>query len=134
MTGSVSVVVSISGPAIGGRTGPGSGAPPRILTGSDGRFAFRDLPLGSVTIVASKGGYSDGASGRRVIGGATQPVALNATQKTADVSILWLHIDGVRRGDLTDVQWRRLEPHLPPEKPWTGRSNVPHRRILNGIL
>jgi transposase len=35
---------------------------------------------------------------------------------------------------LTDVQWRRLEPHLPPEKPWTGRSNAPHRRILNGIL
>jgi transposase len=28
----------------------------------------------------------------------------------------------------------QLEPHLPPEKPWTGRSNAPHRRILNGIL
>ena len=33
-----------------------------------------------------------------------------------------------------DTQWRRLQPLLPPEKPWTGRPNVDHRRILNGIL
>ncbi len=35
---------------------------------------------------------------------------------------------------MTDAQWRWLEPHLPPEKPWTGRPNEDHRRILNGIL
>ena len=35
------VIVTINSPAIGGRVGPGSGAPPRILTGSDGRFAHR---------------------------------------------------------------------------------------------
>jgi transposase len=40
----------------------------------------------------------------------------------------------VGRGDLTDAQWRRLEPHLPPEKPWTGHPNAPHRRIIDGIL
>ena len=40
----------------------------------------------------------------------------------------------MKRGDLTDAQWRRLEPHLPPEKPWTGQPNAPHRRIINGIL
>jgi transposase len=40
----------------------------------------------------------------------------------------------VRRGDLTDAQWGRLEPHLPPERPRTGRPNAPHRRIINGIL
>src|SRR4051812_7297968 len=40
----------------------------------------------------------------------------------------------MRRGDLTDQQWQRLEPLLPPEKPWTGRTNEDHRRILNGIL
>ena len=33
-----------------------------------------------------------------------------------------------------DMQWRRLQPLLSPEKPWTGRPNVDHRRILNGIL
>jgi transposase len=35
---------------------------------------------------------------------------------------------------LTDQQWQRLEPLLPPEKPWTGRPNEDHRQILNGIL
>src|SRR4051794_15442178 len=40
----------------------------------------------------------------------------------------------MRRGDLTDEQWHRLEPLLPPEKPHTGRPNEDHRQILNGIL
>jgi transposase len=38
------------------------------------------------------------------------------------------------RGELTDQEWERLEPHVPPEKPETGRPNVDHRRIINGIL
>jgi transposase len=38
------------------------------------------------------------------------------------------------RGELTDRQWEGLKPHLPPEKPATGRPNVDHRRIINGIL
>ena len=38
------------------------------------------------------------------------------------------------RGELSDQEWERLEPHLPPEKPETGRPNVDHRRIINGIL
>ena len=40
----------------------------------------------------------------------------------------------MRPGDLTEAQWQRLQPHLPPEKPRTGRPNEDHRRILNGIL
>ena len=38
------------------------------------------------------------------------------------------------RFDLTDRQWRRLEPLLPPQRPRTGRPNDDHRRIVNGIL
>ena len=38
------------------------------------------------------------------------------------------------RFDLTDRQWERLEPLLPPQRPRTGRPNDDHRRILNGIL
>lgn len=38
------------------------------------------------------------------------------------------------RGDLTDQQWQRLEPLLPPQKPHTGRPNEDHRKIINGIL
>jgi transposase len=38
------------------------------------------------------------------------------------------------RGDLTDKQWERLQPLLPPQKPRTGCPNKDHRTIINGIL
>ena len=38
------------------------------------------------------------------------------------------------RGELTDAEWERLGPLLPPEKPDTGRTNKDHRQIINGIL
>jgi transposase len=38
------------------------------------------------------------------------------------------------RHELTDQQWERLQPLLPPQKPQTGRPAADHRRILNGIL
>ena len=38
------------------------------------------------------------------------------------------------RFELSDRQWQRLEPLLPPERPRTGRPNDDHRRIVNGIL
>lgn len=40
----------------------------------------------------------------------------------------------MRRHELTDDQWARLVPLLPPAKPATGRPNHDHRTILNGIL
>jgi transposase len=40
----------------------------------------------------------------------------------------------MKHKDLTNEQWARLKPLLPPQKPWTGRPNLPHRRIINGIL
>jgi transposase len=40
----------------------------------------------------------------------------------------------VRRHELTDDEWTRLAPLLPPEKPPIGKPNLPHRTILNGIL
>jgi transposase len=40
----------------------------------------------------------------------------------------------MKRGDLTDEQWERLRPLLPPQKPKTGRPNEEHRRVINGIL
>ncbi len=44
------------------------------------------------------------------------------------------HLEGVKRYELTDRQWQRLAPLLPPQRPRTGRPNHEHRRILNGIL
>jgi transposase len=36
--------------------------------------------------------------------------------------------------DLSDRQWERLRPLLPPQKPGTGRPAKNHRIVLNGIL
>ena len=38
------------------------------------------------------------------------------------------------RHELTDEQWERLAPLLPPQKPPRGRPAHDHRRVLNGIL
>lgn len=39
------------------------------------------------------------------------------------------------RGDLTDAQWERLAPLLPPERSGKkGHPYRPHRAVLNGIL
>src|SRR5690242_21353625 len=40
----------------------------------------------------------------------------------------------MRRGELTDEQWEKLQPLLPPQKPKRGRPTEDHRRVLNGIL
>jgi transposase len=41
---------------------------------------------------------------------------------------------GMARHELTDEQWERLAPLLPPQKPHTGRPNRDHRTIINGLL
>lgn len=38
------------------------------------------------------------------------------------------------RHELTDMQWERLAPLLPAQKPRVGRPSRPHRGIINGIL
>ncbi|HED04089.1 MAG TPA: IS5 family transposase, partial [Candidatus Fraserbacteria bacterium] len=40
----------------------------------------------------------------------------------------------MNRGNLSNEQWKRLEPLLPPQKPKTGRPAHDHRRIINGML
>lgn len=39
-----------------------------------------------------------------------------------------------KRHELTDAQWERIKPLLPPEKPATGRTNLEHRTVLNGMI
>lgn len=63
---------------------------PRILTGSDGRFVFRDLPRGSFSITATKGGFAEGSFGRRRPLGPPSRVALDAGQRIGDVVVpIW---------------------------------------------
>jgi hypothetical protein len=40
----------------------------------------------------------------------------------------------MRRHELTDSEWQRIEPLLPPQKPETGHPNKDHRQVLNGIF
>jgi carboxypeptidase family protein len=63
---------------------------PRVLTGSDGRFVFRDLPRGSMTITATRPGYVDGAYGRRRPGGPSQQLPVSPSERIGDVVIrMW---------------------------------------------
>ncbi len=38
------------------------------------------------------------------------------------------------QGELTDAEWTRVQPLLPPQKPVTRRPRHDHRRVLSGIL
>lgn len=38
------------------------------------------------------------------------------------------------RRELTDDQWATLAPHLPPEKPATGKPNRDHRIVVEAIV
>lgn len=128
------VVVSISGPSIPLRVAPGmqpgmigggvSSSTPGVLTGADGRFAFRELPAGSYGISARKGGYAEGAYGRRRPGGASQSVILSDTRTPADVVVrVWKNV--TIAGTVTDeagepvvgVQLRALERTLMGGRP-----------------
>jgi len=40
----------------------------------------------------------------------------------------------MNRHELSDEQWARLAPLLPPARPVTGRPNKDHRTIVNAIL
>jgi len=60
---------------------------PRIMTGADGRFAFRRLSKGSFLITVVKPGYLEGAYGRRRPGGASQTLVLAEGQKVGGVRI-----------------------------------------------
>lgn len=61
-----------------------------VLSTSDGRFFFRDLPFGTFTITATKMGYVDGASGRRRPLGPSQSITLADGERVGDIVVrMW---------------------------------------------
>jgi transposase len=46
----------------------------------------------------------------------------------------WMLPDALARGALTDAEWERVRPVLPPQRPRVGRPRYDHRTILSGIL
>src|SRR5690349_14571259 len=92
-------VVSVSGGEM--TVNPSPNQPPQALTGGDGRFVFGNLGAGAYLIRATKGGYADGAAGRRRPGGDSQPVEISAAASSADVVVrMWKY--GVITGTVSD--------------------------------
>ncbi len=36
--------------------------------------------------------------------------------------------------EIDDVLWKSIEPHIPPQKPSTGRSRTCRRTLINGSI
>jgi hypothetical protein len=102
-------IVSING---GGGRGPGvsvvapgdrgAATPPqRVLVDAQGRFLFRDLPEGSLTLSASKPGYFGGASGQQSPRGQARPIELADAERMGGVTLrLWAY--GIVSGTVLD--------------------------------
>jgi hypothetical protein len=65
---------------------PGGGMP-RLMTDSEGRFVFRNMPKGSFNLQAVKPGYVDGAYGRLRPNGPSQSLELGDGERLNDVTI-----------------------------------------------
>ncbi len=80
----------------------GAGAKPqRVQSDDDGRFVFRDLPAGTLVLMAIKTGYIGGMSGQRIARGPNRPVELADGERLGDVTLrLWK--PGAVSGTITD--------------------------------
>jgi 5-hydroxyisourate hydrolase-like protein (transthyretin family) len=75
-----------AGPMVISEGGSGAGLP-RVLTDSEGRFAFRNLPKGAFGLTATKAGYLDGSYGRLRPSGSTQTLDIADGERQGDVKI-----------------------------------------------
>jgi protocatechuate 3,4-dioxygenase beta subunit len=117
--------VSMS-PAARGRGGDAEDVP-RVLTDSNGRFAFRNLPAGALTITVQKPGYLEGAYGRLRPEGSSRPVELEEGERRDDVAIR-LFRPAVITGRLVDD---RNEPVVGADVRAYRRDLVSGRRVLS---
>ena len=96
--GSALVSLSLAGaPGVGPLAAPGAAAltlrfPIRVVSDAEGRFLFHDLPKGTYTLSASKGGYGDTNYGRR------------SPSDAAGISLVLA--DGERKVDANLVMWK----------------------------
>ena len=73
----------------------------RVMTTTDGRFAFRNLPQGSHSLGASKAGYIDGSYGMRRPGGPSLPIVLADAERRGNL-VIWLWRHGAIAGTIVD--------------------------------
>ena len=92
---------------LGGAVNINPAMPPRVLTGSDGRFVFRGLRAGNYGITATKSGFVDGAYGRLRPGGPTRPFPLADGQRT-DTAVVRVWRQAALSGTVTDESGEAL--------------------------
>lgn len=81
--------------------GSGPLAPSRVLVDAQGRFLFRDLPPGPISLSASKAGYFGGASGQQSPRGQGRPIELVEAERMGGVTLrLWKY--GIVSGTIFD--------------------------------
>jgi protocatechuate 3,4-dioxygenase beta subunit len=99
---------------------------PRLITDSEGRFAFRNLPKGVFNIQATKPGYLDGAYGRLRPNGATQTIELADDERTGDLKVRLFRAASISGTVLDDLG----EPVVGVQLRAYRRSLVSGRRLL----
>lgn len=86
-----------------------------------GFHRFRPVSSG----VQSDAETQQGRRGKGVVGEAVKKSGPSATD---------LEVAPSGESDLTNEEWEKIAPLLPPQKPKVGRPASDHRRIVNGIL
>jgi len=77
-----------------------------VLTGTDGRFLFREMPPGNYNITSLKPGFVDGAHGRTRPGGPSSTLSLNDGERRDDIVVrMWRH--AALSGTVTDEAGER---------------------------
>ncbi len=88
---------ALSGPAVPSTLGR---FPQRVLADAAGRFVLHDLPKGSYLLTASKGGYANGAYGRRAASEDPQTLVFAEGERLEVTLSLWK--DGAIGGTVVD--------------------------------
>ena len=92
---------------LNGPPGPDGQFRPPVLTGTDGRFVFREMARGNYNVAAVKAGYVDGAYGRTRPGGSALPLSMSDGERRDDVVVrLWRQasISGAVRDESGEAQ------------------------------
>jgi hypothetical protein len=79
---------------------------PRVITGGDGRFVFRDVGRGNYAITAAKGGYAEAAYGRTRAGGASSSLTVGDGERIGDL-VLRIFKHAAISGAVTDESGER---------------------------
>jgi len=103
---------------------------PRLITDSEGRFAFRNLPKGVFNITATKPGYLDGAYGRLRPNGTSQSIELAEDERTGDVQVRLFKPAAIGGTVLDDIG----EPVVGVQIRAYRRSLVAGRRLLTAAV